>query len=376
MRGAIAVLAFLLISGLTTAGLAQDTPSPEPQTDYALTDEDLKFAGHYYLSGIMETGSELLLRKDGRYQWYLSVGSMDQTSEGIWSYRDGKIVLLANAPEKDKPLFSLGPMEPWNAELESAVLEDTIAAENEQVIQKCSFLSDIVGEEVSDHALSPPYQDVSLQLIAKAKQADAEELRLRTAYEDAARAAMDANPANLELHNIARGARLTWRLSWNLRRQTESDARLPFKTIAEPTLPANCQLNFSNGHVDTKAKDKWTKGLAVKLFDPATGQAFNRIPVTFHLSDGSVQIRYTRPRGIAWIKMPDEKTVSAVTISLPDVSEPEPQKLSLDPVRLGLIPIHVNGNYGAEPAFEIMQLTVDGIALIAYEGRGKYERAE
>ncbi len=322
----------------------------------------------------METGSELILRKDGRYQWYFSAGAMDQTSEGIWSYRNGKIVLLADAPEKGKPLFSIGPMEPWNVELESAVLEDTITAENELVIQKCSFLSDIEGEAESDHALSPPYQDVTPELIVKSKQADAEELRLRAVYEDVAKAAMEANPANIELQNQARGARLAWRLSWNKRRQTESDARLPFNTIPEPVLPAACKLDFGKGDRDSIVKDKWTKGLAVKLFDPATGQVFNRMPITFHLSDGSVQIRYTWRRGIAWIKMPDDRTVSAVTISLPDASELEPQKLSFEPVRLGLIPVHVNGNYGAEPAFEIMQLAVEGEYLIAYEGRGKYRR--
>ena len=37
-----------------------------PEQNYTLTPQDQPFVGHYYLSGVMETGSELLLRADGR----------------------------------------------------------------------------------------------------------------------------------------------------------------------------------------------------------------------------------------------------------------------------------------------------------------------
>ncbi|WP_139198144.1 hypothetical protein [Sphingomonas gellani] len=50
-------------------------------------------AGHYYLSGVMETGSELLLRPDGSFAWLMSYGAVDQEAQGKWRI-DGDAVLL------------------------------------------------------------------------------------------------------------------------------------------------------------------------------------------------------------------------------------------------------------------------------------------
>lgn len=59
-------------------------------------------AGHYYLRGVMETGSELLLHPDGRFQWYLVYGALDLFAEGRWSEKDG-ILLLTSESTKDVP---------------------------------------------------------------------------------------------------------------------------------------------------------------------------------------------------------------------------------------------------------------------------------
>lgn len=52
-------------------------------------------ARHYYLQGVMETGSELLLRPDGRFQWYLSVGALDLFAQGRWVEAEGAVLLTA-----------------------------------------------------------------------------------------------------------------------------------------------------------------------------------------------------------------------------------------------------------------------------------------
>lgn len=59
-------------------------------------------AGHYYLQGVMETGSELMLHPDGRFQWYLVYGALDLFAEGKWSERDGAVILTAEKT-KDVP---------------------------------------------------------------------------------------------------------------------------------------------------------------------------------------------------------------------------------------------------------------------------------
>jgi hypothetical protein len=58
--------------------------------------------GHYYLRGVMETGSELLLRANGRFQWYLVYGALDLFAEGRWQEKDG-VVLLTAEKTKDVP---------------------------------------------------------------------------------------------------------------------------------------------------------------------------------------------------------------------------------------------------------------------------------
>lgn len=54
-----------------------------------------KRAGHYYLRGVMETGSELMLTAEGRFQWYLSYGALDLFAAGRWVERDGSVILTS-----------------------------------------------------------------------------------------------------------------------------------------------------------------------------------------------------------------------------------------------------------------------------------------
>lgn len=59
-------------------------------------------AGHYYLRGVMETGSELMLRPDGRFQWYLVYGALDLFAEGRWQEKDNTVILTSEKT-KDVP---------------------------------------------------------------------------------------------------------------------------------------------------------------------------------------------------------------------------------------------------------------------------------
>lgn len=65
------------------------------------------FANSYLLKDIMEVGSELLLEKDGRFKWYLVVGSLDQYAEGHW-WQNGTCIGL-KADEKYQPDLEIFP---------------------------------------------------------------------------------------------------------------------------------------------------------------------------------------------------------------------------------------------------------------------------
>ena len=53
-----------------------------------------RLAGHYYLNGVMEVGSELLLRKDGSFEFMLAYGANDQYGKGCWAQDGSKISLI------------------------------------------------------------------------------------------------------------------------------------------------------------------------------------------------------------------------------------------------------------------------------------------
>ena len=60
--------------------------------------------GHYYLQGVMETGSELLLKKDGTFEWMLSYGNTDEQASGAWRVA-GDTVTLVTGNDGKEPQF-------------------------------------------------------------------------------------------------------------------------------------------------------------------------------------------------------------------------------------------------------------------------------
>ena len=55
--------------------------------------------GHYTLRGVMEVGSEIILRKDGSFEFYLAYGANDQYGKGCWT-QNGKNVALIPAGKR------------------------------------------------------------------------------------------------------------------------------------------------------------------------------------------------------------------------------------------------------------------------------------
>jgi len=81
----ILVLAFLLLA-----------PS-------ANAEEASGLAGHYYLSGSREVGSELLLHENHSFEWMLSYGAVDQYASGTWSADGQSVTLIAQRPTGTPP---------------------------------------------------------------------------------------------------------------------------------------------------------------------------------------------------------------------------------------------------------------------------------
>jgi hypothetical protein len=79
-----AVVAALLPLGAACADAAGCAPA------------DRSLAGHYYLQGVMEVGSELLLKADGRFEYMLAYGALDELASGCWTRAGGVLTLHAN----------------------------------------------------------------------------------------------------------------------------------------------------------------------------------------------------------------------------------------------------------------------------------------
>lgn len=50
-------------------------------------------AGHYVLGGMMEVGSELLLKPDGQFEFMLAYGAADYWAKGTWKTENDAVVL-------------------------------------------------------------------------------------------------------------------------------------------------------------------------------------------------------------------------------------------------------------------------------------------
>jgi hypothetical protein len=68
----------------------------------ALTARGEDPAGHYVLQGVMEVGSELLLKSDGSFEYMLAYGAADYWAKGTWRH-EYNCVVLNSAGKKEAP---------------------------------------------------------------------------------------------------------------------------------------------------------------------------------------------------------------------------------------------------------------------------------
>ncbi len=67
-----------------------------------------QLAGHYVLSGMHEVGSEILLHADGKFEYALAYGNLDETSQGSWRVRGRRVSFSSPPGEAGTPMRLLG----------------------------------------------------------------------------------------------------------------------------------------------------------------------------------------------------------------------------------------------------------------------------
>jgi hypothetical protein len=86
--------AFALVFPMAFPVLALPWISAARAADCAPADATL--AGDYHLNGVMEVGSELRLLPNGRFDYMLAYGALDELASGCWSREGGSVTLVAS----------------------------------------------------------------------------------------------------------------------------------------------------------------------------------------------------------------------------------------------------------------------------------------
>ena len=66
-------------------------------------------AGHYRLHDGPNTASELVLKPDGKFDYFLTAGSLDEMAHGLWR-AEGNSLRLQTLPKPVPPSFAAGPI--------------------------------------------------------------------------------------------------------------------------------------------------------------------------------------------------------------------------------------------------------------------------
>lgn len=336
------------------------------------------FVGHYYLSGVREVGSELLLKENGRYQWFLSYGAVDQSSDGGWKVVADEIVLTPDPKPAGKKALTLGPTAPWDAGSELLAQQTAHREQIAAIRVNCPFLPD----ETDSPATSMPASVMSPATQAqldRARKALASEQATRAAYERAGAAAMQPGADQADRHAAARQARLAWDAAHDELLHADSEASLPWRATTEPKLPKPCQLpqEPTSYQVDNIPSAKWIRGVAVIIGDPEVRMRFSGFRVEFIHSDGHIATGVTSNGGRAWAALRPGATVSSIRITIPDRNEGVlmTETFAVSNLRDSVQLINFNSAQFTQPAFDELRLKISGKELIGPRGRGRYSRA-
>lgn len=333
---------------------------------------DPELAGHYYLSGVMETGSELLLRPEGRYQWYISYGAVDQVSEGTWGRSGPVVTLVADRPAPDAPLFSADERSGWTALAERRLRDAERDRQAEAVAARCPWTGWVTTAPPA-YAVDLPgtaRPQVNAALRAAAEQALAAAQHARSNAEAAMlRAVADgAGPQDTE---AAEQAMQQWFATRDAADRVHREAGLPLPDLPYPAQPALCQAG--HGEAEDVTEADWRRGIAVVVGDPAREMRLSDVAVTFVFDDGFETTATSGPGGWAVTERRQGRAVVGLRLAAPWADTAE-ATLPIDPLAEGIQTVRAEIDRLVAPAFDVLELDVVGRGLAPRGIGGLYAR--
>ncbi|MFD0724033.1 hypothetical protein [Lysobacter brunescens] len=351
--------------------------------------------GRYFLQGVMETGSELQLHADGRFEWSLVYGALDRVQRGRWSHEGDRVELVADPPVPGPSLLRVDAMFPWDADTEARLRDIEIDREGALAQERCPFLA------VADAVSAPPMAGLPAPSPDALTRAARESLppleNARGVAEAAAAAAVQARAyvatvqGDVRLQRdadqqmqLAIAAMEAYRANLAQARDAQAVLGLPMPALAAPRIPEACGAP-SPADAAAIAAARPGLGLGVVVGDPAAGLRFSGIDVTFLFSDGHRETRTTNRGGWALLRPRPGARWQRVTLhrdggdaSSGDTSRDIQSTFAVDTGKGDLMAIALDSARLAPPVFERMQLRIEGEALVPTwpdgQERGSYVR--
>jgi len=328
------------------------------------------FVGRYYLQGVREVGSELLLRTDGSYAWMLAYGNQDHSSEGRWSRQGNSIVLTAALPSTTGPLFQLDtkkPTEPWSFEAEKALQEQVYAQQREELLKACPFL------DTAEYASAPKMIGVPEPSKTEREQrADAALLKLNKATKVVEVAAAEAVKHNSQTAmQKAVEAMDQFQGAWLAAKETHWDAGRSGLKRPVLNLPQACQLP-REPDVQRDKPDSWSKkGIGVVVLDSTSGAPLYRLKMAATLADGSRRDAGSAG-GVSVIPLTGKEKPVALALTVIR-GQVETVALPADAVPGRIHRVLVDAARLVPPFFSELRLEIEGNMLIWPETGGRYQ---
>ena len=330
---------------------------------------DAALVGHYYLSGVMETGSELRLKADGRFDWYISYGAVDQVANGHWGRKDDTVTLAADLPAKGKPVFRADERLVWDEFVERQFREQARLKQEAAVLALCPWniaaASSAPPVATDEHPVAGPEQ------VAKAARTKVAAEIARDAAAAAAAKAVAGGAGDAD-RDAASAAMAAWQNAQYDMEQAHVAANLAVPLIDPPLMPAACRLPDEDRWAKIPVSE-WQRGIAVLVGDPVIELQLSRVGVTFTYDDGHQEMARTA-RGWAFAPLRPGAAVTRLDLAMPSpVSRSE--TLRIAPLAEGVQTVIANMQQVIEPPFEVMTLEVKGRDLIPADmPRGRYSR--
>ncbi len=325
--------------------------------------------GHYYLEGVHEVGSELLVKPGGRYDWFMSYGAMDLFSAGTWRQTGDQVVLTVDSRDPKAAIYKLGAQEAWNERAEEQVQGALFQERLTALYDRCPFLVDGADYVSSPRLAGERTADPGAAL--KAERAGAEAIAARTLVERAAAMALTGGVERDAKMQAASDAMKAWKLAKMRAVDAFDESKQHVPEFTEPHLPDACTIPAETNPADI-APDKWIRGVAIVVSDPSVEMRFPDIEVVFGYADGSQSESIDTNNG-GWAIAPDRKVVNRISLSLRG-TDPHTTWFSLKPINTGIQMITIDSRKVLDPPFQSMTLRIDGKDLIPESGRGRYAR--